>query len=137
MWKKFGIVFSGLLIVLVVVACGGAKYADIKAVMEKIVEANDIMVTSLDKANDAKAVSSAINIYTESIKAEQASFQGMMKKYPELKEAKDPPKELKESVDKLNSMGERLLTAMTKLQTYAEDKDVKAAVKKMAELQLQ
>ena len=137
MMKKTGIWLSVLLGVALLVACGTPPYADLKAVLDKILTATDTLVTNMDKAGDAKAVGAAITAYTDAVKSEQAGFQAMMKKYPDLKDAKDPPKELKESVDKLNSMGEKLMTAMTKIQTYAEDPVVKEAVQKMSELQLQ
>ena len=135
--RKLAVGCSVLLLAIVMGACTNGKYADIKAIMDKIVQANDTLVASMDKAEDAQAVAAAIAIYTESIKAEQASFRDMMRKYPEVKESREPPEELKESVDKLNTMNDKLLTAMTKIQNYAEDKAVQAAVKKMSELQLQ
>lgn len=137
MMQKLAPLFPGLVLLIILASCTNGRYADIKAVMEKIVQANDTLVASMDKADDAKAVAAAIMTYTESIKAEQASFRDMMRKYPEVKESRDPPPELKDAVDRLNTMNDKLLTAMTKIQIYAEDEDVRAAVKKMSELQLQ
>ena len=137
MLKKSLICLSVFVVIGLLASCGSGKYADVKAVFDKIGSATDQLVASMEKAGNAPQVAAAINSYTEAMKSEQASFQNMMKKYPELKEAKEPPKELKESIDKLNSMGEKLMTAMTKLQNYAEDSAVKSAVQKMSELQLQ
>ena len=137
MKKNLGFPLLILTLAALLAACGAPAYADLRAVLDKILTATDTLVSSMDKAKDAKAVGAAISAYTEAVKAEQAGFQAMMKKYPDLKDAKDPPKELKESVDKLNSMGEKLMAAMTKIQTYAEDPVVKEAVQKMSELQLQ
>lgn len=129
--------FATVVMGIMLVSCGSSKYADIRAVMDKIGAATDTLVYSMDRANDAKAVANAVNMYTDAMKSEYASFINLMKKYPELKDAKDAPTELRESVEKINSMGEKLMTAMTKFQLYAEDPAVKEASKKMAELQLQ
>jgi len=124
-------------LVLALAACGASKYGDIKAAMGKITSATESFVANVDKAKDAKAVAAALKGYIESMKAEQVSFKGLMDKYPELKDAKDPPKELKEDYDKMSAITQKLMEAMTKIQTYAEDPDVAAEFQKMAELQLQ
>jgi hypothetical protein len=100
-------------------------------------------------------VADALNGYTGSIKEQTGKFRDLLKKYPELqgkdkdgnalkdKDGKElpPPKEtpaeLKVNVDKLNGMSERLMTAMTKLQTYADDQAVREAMQKMTELQME
>ena len=136
MFKKSIVVMLAVALVAMLASCA-PKYADLNDVMGKMIAATDTLVADVDKAADAKAMAAAVTAYTEALKAQQGKFKEVMAKYPELKDAKEPPKELKANVDKLNAMGEKLMAAMGKLQTYAADPEVQAAVQKMTELQMQ
>ena len=133
MFKNSIIVMLTISLVALVISCQ-AKYADLNDVMGKMTVASEALVTSMDKATDAKGVAAAITAYTESLKTLQDKFKAAMDKYPELKDVKDPPKALKDNIDKLTALGDKLMSAMAKIQTFAEDADVKAAVAKMGEL---
>jgi hypothetical protein len=113
------------------------KYGDFLGVLVRIKISTDTLVASMDKAADGKAVAAAITAYTESLSSLSGKMKELQDKYPELKDAKEPPQELKDAYDKLNAMGEKLMTAMAKLSLFVDDPDVSAAVQKMTELNLQ
>ena len=135
MIKKSIVAILGVALVAVFASCA-AKYADLNEVMTKMIASTDTLVADMDKAVDGKAVAAALMTYTEALKSQQGKFQELMGKYPELKTATEPPKELKDSYDKLNAMAEKMLAVQVKFQTYAEDPDVMGALLKLTELQM-
>jgi hypothetical protein len=127
--------FSTLAIfVLMLFACGGGgKYADAKKAMENFISATEDFVADLEKADDGKSVAVAINSYAEVMKDVGAEMKALAEKYPEIKDQKNPPEELKAVVKKMEEVMPKMMGAMMKLAKYAEDPDVMAAQKKMQE----
>jgi hypothetical protein len=113
------------------VSCA-AKYADIKDVMDKLGAGIEKAATDLDKAADGKAVAAAIDVFAKTMSEQGPKMKELQKKYPELTGSAEPPKELKETVEKFTqSLSKFMASSMSKMPTYAEDPDVKKASEEM------
>jgi hypothetical protein len=110
------------------------KYADINDIMLKMVSATNGLVVAMDKALTGKQVAEALDAYMDSLSELSAKMRVLRSKYPELEMATEPPRELKDSYDMLDAMGEKLMACMSKLQNFADDPDVTAATERMAAL---
>ena len=112
-------------------SCGGGKYDDVKKTVDKMVKETDKFVSALDKADDAKAVTKAINSYNSVMVKAYEDFNKLEEKYPELG-GTAPPEELKDTMAKMEGMAQSLMGASVKLIQYAMDPEVAEAMGKMA-----
>lgn len=132
--KKFVSLSTIAVFVIVLFACGGGgKYGDAKKAMENFISATEDFVAALENADDGKTVAAAINSYADVMKDVGAEMKALTEKYPELKDQKNPPEELKDVAKKMEEVMPKMMGAMMKLAKYAEDPDVMAAQKKMQE----
>jgi hypothetical protein len=136
MLKKAVIVAMSILIVGILSSCV-PKYGDLNDVYGKIVESTENLIKEVDIATDGRGVANALSSYADSYIELSRDMRRILEKYPELKNAAEAPKELKANFDKINDMGEKLMTTMTKLQVFADDPDVMNAVQKMTAMQLE
>lgn len=114
------------------IACGGGgKYADAKAAMEEMTDLMDEFGNSLEKANDGKTVAAAIEKFTDRFQNVQKKMEELSKKYPDLKDQKDIPEELKETMTKLDAASQKMGTMMAKIFQFASDPEVAKAFEKM------
>lgn len=130
--KRLVLVLTVALFLIGLTACGGGKYADVKDVMGKILDANEKFTAAAEKAEDVDGAVAAIETYAEGMKGLFPKMMELMGKYPELADKTKMPDELKD----LNAKGEELQTkmtaAMTKLSTtYGQDPKFQAAMMKM------
>lgn len=132
--KKLFLFSTLAIFVFMLFACGGGgKYADAKKLMENFISATEDLVADLEKADDGKSVAAALTSYADIMKDVSVEMKAIAEKYPEIKDQKNPPEELKEVVKRMEEVMPKMMSAMMKLAKYAEDPDVMAAQKKMQE----
>lgn len=102
----------------------GGKYADVKPVLEEMAKAFEQFVTGLEKAENADAVAVVLNAHTKATLAIAPKVKEIMKKYPELKDEKTHPEELKPLLDKMDELAKKLMGLFGKLGQYAKDPKV-------------
>ena len=120
-----------------VVACGGGggKYAKVKKVFNEQIQIMDEFVTGLEKADDAKAVAKVLNKYADGLEKLVPAQNELFKDFPELKDQKEPPAELKEEGEKMQKITERMSSAFMKLFQYSDDPDVKKAQERLEKIE--
>ncbi|RPJ06554.1 MAG: hypothetical protein EHM28_09885 [Spirochaetaceae bacterium] len=112
---------------VVMMSCGGEKYADVKKLMAEGIAANDAFLKAINAAADGKAAAAALTAYAQSMKTLSPQIEGLDKKYPEL--GKNPPKELEELSTKFEkSSMDTLQAIMTKMSAFAGDPEVAKAM---------
>lgn len=119
-----------------VAGCSRGKYADFKDMCDKIATSMDKFAADLEKATNGKEVAAAMVAF----ETDQAKFKDSQKtleaKYPEMKDQKDPPAELKPFLAKLEAASKKMGEAMMKvMQNYATDPDVQSAMEKLSSTQ--
>jgi hypothetical protein len=135
--KKRGIaLLTALTFVIGFVACGGGggKYGDAKQAMGDMLNSMEKLAADLDKAEDAKAVASALNTFTGAMEKLKPKIQELEKKYPELNDEANLPPELAEYQTKLAEIGPKFGSAMMKIMQFADDPDVKEANEKFEKI---
>ena len=129
--KKYFALITVVIFLSMLFACGGGKYADAKKVMEDFVSATNDFVNGLEKADDAASTAAVINTYADEMKDITAEMKKIQEKYPEIKDQKNPPEELKEVVAQVEEVMPKMMGAMMKIAKYAQDEEVMAAQKKL------
>jgi hypothetical protein len=109
------------------VVYGGGKYAKVKPHIEKMAVSFEKFVTDMEKAANADAVVTALDAFTEVMKVIGPKMREIIKKYPELKDEKTHPEELKPLLKKMDELGKKLFGVMGKIQQFANDPRVKEA----------
>jgi hypothetical protein len=115
------------LIVFAGVVYGGGKYAEIKPILEKMAASLEKFVTDMEKAENADAVVAGLDAFTDVMKKLAPEMREILKKYPELKDEKTHPEELKPLLKKMDELGKKLFGVMGKIQQFANDPKVKEA----------
>lgn len=132
--KKTLCIFGLGTMLLSLFACSGkGKYAEAKTLLDKQVAVMEDYVSSLEKATSGADVAAAITRYGEATRDLMPQMNALAGKYPDLKNEKEPPAELKPSLDKLKDLGMRMAQASMKSMQYMNDPAVQEAQKKMAE----
>ena len=131
MKKLFSITMIVTLVAFILVGCGGGKYADAKAIMNKYIDVVEKYLDSLEKANNAKDVAKAINHFADDLETVMPAMKKMAEKYPELKDHNNPPPELKEDQARAMAIGKRMGQSFAKIAPYMNDPDVAKAQKRI------
>jgi hypothetical protein len=121
------------LILFAGVAYGGGKYEDVKPLIEKMSGAFEKFITDMEKAENADAVVAALDAFAEVMKKLGPKVREITKKYPELKDEKTHPEELKPLLKKMDELGKKMFGVLGKLQQFANDPKVKEAYKRFGE----
>ena len=130
-------IVTGTIVALFITAgllsCGskGGKYGDVKDVMSGMAEAMTGLTNSLGKAGNAKDCASALNKFSASMEKLQPKMLELEKKYPEMKNKKDAPPELKADMQKLEDAAKKMVPTFMKISKYAKDPEVMKAMKNM------
>ena len=120
--------FAGVgLILFAGVVYGGGKYARIKPLIEKMAVSFEKFVTDMEKAANADAVAAGLDAFTVVMKELGPKMREIVKKYPELKDEKTHPEELKPLLKKMDELGKKLFGVMGKIQQFTNDPKVKDA----------
>jgi len=126
-----------LVVVLMIaggVACGGGgKYASAKAVIGKQITIMNRYADAMEKAGNAQDVAAALNAYAADTKELIPAMKKFQEQFPEMKDQKEPPAELKPEMDKLQEIMGRIMSASMKAAQYMQDPAVQAAQKNVAE----
>lgn len=131
MFKRTAVALLAMVVVMLVAACGGGKYSDVKDVMSKMNVSMDKFAASMDSVTDAAGAAKALTDFATEFQGFKSTLEDMDKKYPELKDVQDPPAELKEVYDGLQASSGKMMDAMVKIQAYAEDPAVLEAMSKL------
>lgn len=115
------------LILFAGVVYGGGKYAKIKPLIEKMTVSFEKFVTDMEKAANADAIVAALDTFAVVMKELGPKMREIVKKYPELKNEKTHPEELKPLLKKMDELGKKLFGVMGKIQQFANDPKVKEA----------
>jgi hypothetical protein len=118
------------LILFAGVVYGGGKYAEVKPFVEKMAVSLEKFITDMEKAENADAVAAALDAYTKVMKELAPKAKEILKKYPELKDEKTHPQELKPMLAKVEELGKKMFGVMGKLQQFTNDPKVKEANKR-------
>jgi Zn-dependent M32 family carboxypeptidase len=109
------------------------EYADLKEYLSDVIKINEEYVTALEKANNAKDVAEALTDMGNKMEKITKNGEEIKKKYSDMsKIRKDPPAEIKEELDKLEQVAQRLLTVSMKTMKYMMDPEVMKASQEMA-----
>lgn len=117
---------------LFIAGCGGSKYGDVKDVMNTQMDIMEKFASSVDKASNGQEIADAINEYTGEMETLIKDIKALSEKYPELKENKEPPAELKEMNEKMQETSKKFAGAIVKISMkYRGDPAVGKALKEM------
>lgn len=104
------------------------KYADFKAAMEEFTVILAEFLNSLETVETGEALAASMDKTSEKITKFAPKIQDLMKKYPELKDMKEPPAELKPTLAKWEKeMMPKFFKLYEKLQKFKDDKAVEEA----------
>lgn len=131
--KKLLILVTVGLFLLGMLACGGDKYGEAKVVIEDMANALESFTADAEKIESADDAAKILEDFAEKMKGLSEKMKSLQEKYPEIKNQKDVPEELKEGMKRLESIGPKLGGAMMKMAKYATDPKVIAAQKKFYE----
>jgi len=132
--KKFSLFVIAVILVFGVRIDGEAKYEDVKPVLEKMASVMDKFIGDLEKVDNADGAAAALTVYTDDMEKLFPVIKGIVKKYPELTDEKNHPEDLKPYTKKVEELAKQMLGAMVKIQPFAEDAKVKAAMERLAQL---
>lgn len=128
--NKIAAVLCAVIFIAGLTACGGGggKYADLKPVVKKFNTNTEKFIASMEKADSAEKVASAMKDFSKVMAGLKADMEKMEEKYPELKDMSDPPAELAEDGQKMQELMMKMGTVMMKAMEYQDDEAVKAAL---------
>jgi hypothetical protein len=118
------------LFVFVGTVYGGAKYDDVKPVIEKLTKVFEKLFIGLEKAGSADEVAAALDYAAKEMKTIVPKIKEFEKKYPELKNEKTHPEELKPMLKKFDDLVKRMIGVYAKIAQYANDPKVQEARKR-------
>jgi F0F1-type ATP synthase membrane subunit b/b' len=124
-------VFCLLVSALWLTGCSG-KYADAKALNAEFVDMTETYLDDLEKSDNAKDVAKAMNRYADDMEKIWPKMKKMAEKYPELKDKKAMPEELKESQQAVEEMGQKMGNAFGKIMPHMSDPDVQKAQQRIS-----
>lgn len=113
--------------------CGG-KYDEVVSLNGEFVEVMEDYVENLDKADSAKTVAAAMNDFSDKMEDLAPRLKEMSQKYPELKDTKNLPDELRASQKKSEELGKRMAGSMMKMMQFMMSPEVQAAQQRMSQV---
>lgn len=117
---------------LVIVGCGGSKYADSIEVNENFVQLMEEYVNALESASSADQVATAMNTFADGMEVLGPKVKELAKKYPELKNSQNLPDALKASQKEVEEVGKKMAGAFMKIMPYMRDPAVQDAQKRVS-----
>jgi len=133
MLQKLGLVFILICLMPFFSNCGG-KYDEVISLNGEFVEVMEDYVENLDKADSAKTVAAAMNDFSDKMDDLAPRLKEMAQKYPELKDPKNLPDELRASQKKSEELGKRMAGSMMKMMQYMMSPEVQAAQQRMSQV---
>ncbi|MBP7584978.1 MAG: hypothetical protein KBA61_13135 [Spirochaetes bacterium] len=114
--------------------CKRGKYSDINEALDDLISIQESYITAIQNAQNAGDVAKAINSYADSFMKLKPRIESFEQKYPELKQSKEPPEELKGNFERLQKSAEKLATASMTMLKYLEAPEVQKAIERLKEL---
>ncbi len=132
--KKILTVTIASILALALFACKkSGEYADLKEYLGDVIKINEEYVSALEKANSAKDVAEALTEMGNKMEKIGKDGEAVKKKYSDMSTIrKDPPAEIKDELEKLEQVAQRLLTVSMKTMKYMMDPEVMKASQEMA-----
>jgi predicted nuclease with TOPRIM domain len=109
-----------------------SKYADAKKLNSEFVDMTETYLADLEQSDDAKDVAKAMNRYADDMEKLWPRMMKLAEKYPELKDRKNTPEEMKESQQKVEEMGEKMASSFRKIMPHMSDPDVRKAQQRIS-----
>lgn len=134
MFKKL-LTLSIIFILLIAINCSKSrKYEDMKNLFRDIIKAQEHYISDIEKVENVKDAANAINRLAEQMEKFIPKMKELEKKYPELKNQKEPPVELRDIIAKMAEVGSKMGEAsMHKMVEYATKPEVQKAAKRLGE----
>jgi len=117
---------------LVIVGCGGSKYAESIEVNEKFVQLMEEYVNALESASSADQVATAMNTFADGMEVLGPKIKELAEKYPELRNSENLPDALKASQKRVEEVGKKMAGAFMKIMPYMRDPAVQDAQKRVS-----
>jgi len=127
---------STLLILLVLTACGGDKYADARDIMAEHAQVMEAYITGLESAADAAQCAATIDAYTAGMEKLIPRLKTFREKYPEMAKGDDggeTPAEVEAEAKRLEELSARMPAATMNMMKYMMDPQVQAAMQRMTQ----
>lgn len=131
-------IFSlGILLVLsILVACGGDKYADARDIMAEHAQVMEAYIAGLESAANAEECAATIDAYTAGMEKLIPRLKAFQEKYPELvneNNADPAPAEVEAETKRLEALSARMPAATMNMMKYMADPQVQAAMQRMTQ----
>jgi hypothetical protein len=117
---------------LVIVGCGGSKYAESIEVNEKFVQLMEEYVNALENVSSADQVATAMNTFADGMEVLGPKIKELAEKYPELRNSENLPDALKASQKRVEEVGKKMAGAFMKIMPYMRDPAVQDAQKRVS-----
>lgn len=117
------LILSLLILPVLIIGCGD-KYSDVKKMNKAYISLVDEYIADLDKADNAKAVTKAMNRFSDGMEDLGPKMQKAYEKHPELKDQSNLPDELRETSKKVEEVAQKLFGSMMKVMPYMMDPEV-------------
>lgn len=125
------LVLSVLCAVFVLTVGCGEKYGDAIDVREDFINLMSRYIDDIDRAENAKAVASAMNSYAEGVEALAPEIRKINKKYPELRDPANQPEKFKKATKEQEDVMSQFGATFMKTMPYMKDPDVRQAQERM------
>ena len=109
-------------------SAGSDKYKEADSLLKEMAKAMETFTGSLDKVTTAADAVKAINDFTAGMKTLKPKLKALEGKYPELKDEKEPPAELKGTMKLIEEAGKKMAGSFMKLAQFQNDAGVKKAM---------
>lgn len=111
----------------------GGKYTEAGPIFAEMIKVFEKFVTGLEKAENADAVAAALDYHAKAAITLAPKMKEIMKKYPELKDEKTHPEELKPLLTKMDELIKRMVVMYGKIGQYTKYPKVKEAYNRWQE----
>ena len=122
-------------LLLILVACGGDKYADARDIMKDHAQVMEAYITGLENAANAAECAAAIDAYSAGMEDLIPRLKAFREKYPELTKngGGETPPEVKGEAKRLEELSTRMPAATMNMMKYMMDPQVQAAMQRMSQ----
>lgn len=128
MTRNLRCVFLMVVAISMFMGCGsGGKYSDAIEINTQFADAMEDYIGDLESADNADAVSKAIDAFATKVDKIAPRMKQLIKKYPELKNQENIPEALKESQKRATELGQRMAGSFMKTMKHMRSENVKAA----------
>lgn len=111
--------------------CGGGGVAEARRLQQEQIRSVEKYLAALDRADNAKAVASAIDAYADDVERLAPRMKRLLEKHPEWKQADRRPKELQAEDERAKAAFSKMAGAMFKAMPYMGDPEVRTAQERL------